>query len=188
MLKKESALLHSSKTSFWLVRNHNSPIHFSMQLSRRQRVDIQLLLKWTNKRFPKMSWDILKHSLLTHLFICWFPRNVKTWNILLQTTVHPHQKEHQATVTQKRGHVHNCKVRLLSLKSLCVARTKEKVVMVRRYFYLINYIIDRSLLGYKGQVFCMEPKKAACSCYMETLLGKTIHATKGKRSFSKMIK
>lgn len=30
--------------------------------------------------------------------------------------------------------------------------------MVKKYFYLINYIIDISLFGYKGQVFCMEPK------------------------------
>lgn len=52
--REESALLHSSKTSFWLVRNFKSPIHFSMQLSRLQSVDIQLLLKWTTKRFQKM--------------------------------------------------------------------------------------------------------------------------------------
>lgn len=30
--------------------------------------------------------------------------------------------------------------------------------MVRKYFFLINYITDISLFGYKGQVFCMEPK------------------------------
>lgn len=30
--------------------------------------------------------------------------------------------------------------------------------MVRKYFYLIDYIIDIRLFGYKGQVFCMEPK------------------------------
>lgn len=30
--------------------------------------------------------------------------------------------------------------------------------MVRKYFYLINYIIHTSLFGYKGKVFCIGPK------------------------------
>lgn len=59
--------------------------------------------------------------------------------------------------------------------------------MIRKYFYLINYIIDRTLFGYKGQVFCMEPKQAVRSCYMKTLLGKPIYYKKGKRYFSKRI-
>lgn len=57
--------------------------------------------------------------------------------------------------------------------------------MVRKHFYLINYILDISLFGHERHVFRTELQGCMLILHFTTLPEKRIHYRKGKRCFGK---